>query len=452
MSEFGRMYGVGRVARRHLLVSVSMMLGIAAPAHAGAFQNSIQSAGSASVSTAGETAIAEDAATVYYNPAGMTSLSRPEIDLAGAMVQMSSHFANGGTTDALGGAALGTSGDKGQNFPVPDFFAVMPLSPRLSLGLGLFSPFGQANNYPTGWVGRYQLQKISLKTVDIDPAIAYRLTSSFSVGGGIDIQYAHFTRSNTLDFGSLCFVSLNPTACTNMGLVPQGADGRLAVAAADWNVGFNLGVLYDPSPWTHIGLTYRSAVSHDLSGMARFQVPTAATPLLAGGMFQDTDLTAKITLPEMIAFGLSQRIDDNFTLLVDIDGTRWSHLKQLTLNFANPAQPDQGLTLNWHDSARAAVGGIYRIADDIELRGGVSYDQTPVPTAFRDADIPDSNEVMISAGLSYRFDEDVSALISYSHGEFASAPVNLAMFGAGTLAGRFQRSSDAIGLQTRIRF
>ncbi|HMI95587.1 MAG TPA: outer membrane protein transport protein, partial [Micropepsaceae bacterium] len=357
------------------------------PALAAGFLNNMQSTGAASVSTAGQTAIAEDAATVYYNPAGMTLLHGPEILISSGFVFMSNDFKNGGTTAPLGDPARGSSGNNDQFFAVPSLFATTPLSDRLSVGFGIFNPFGQVNKYADNWVGRYQLQSISLKSIDIDPTIAYRISDAFSIGGGIDIQYAHFKRKSALDFGALCFATIGPANCSGLGLLPQSADGQIAVEAEDWRVGFNLSALYNFGDSTHIGLNYRSEVRHDFSGDADFILPAVAGPLTAGGQFQDTSVRSSVTFPEIIALGLSQKIDDRLTLLVDVDWTRWSRIKQITFNFGNPLQPAQSLLLNWDDSARFSIGGIYHLTDDTDLRAGFAYDQSATSDAFRSADL-----------------------------------------------------------------
>ena len=76
------------------------------------------------------------------------------------------------------------------------------------------------------------------------------------------------------------------------------------------------------------------------------------------------------------------------------------------MRFANSAQPDETLPLHWKNSIRFAIGGIYSITDNIGFRAGVSYDETPTSITFRSADLPDSNEIMGSAGVSYRFVPD----------------------------------------------
>lgn len=190
-------------------------------------------------------------------------------------------------------------------------------------------------------------------------------------------------------------------------------------------------------------------------GRRRFPIPArsgpaAATPLTGGVLFQNTGLRSAITFPQVIALGFSRRLDDRLTLLADIDWTGWSSLQQLTLDFANPLQPDQSLPLHWSDSFRVALGGIYRLDDTLDLRSGISWDQTPISTTFRNADLPDSDEIIVSAGFSWRVNAQWSVTMSYSYGSFASAPVHLAIPGAGTLAGTFQRHTNALALQARV--
>jgi len=228
-------------------------------------------------------------------------------------------------------------------------------------------------------------------------------------------------RNNALDLGALCVATIGPNPCAGLGLGAQGADGRQLVTAANWGVGVNVGLLYVLDDATHVGLNYRSAVRHDLAGTAIFQIPAIAAPLTAGGLFQNTGVRSSLTFPDVIALGISHKLNDRLTILADLDWTGWHRLSQLNVDFANPAQPDETLPLHWKNSIRFAVGGIYSITDNIGLRAGVSYDETPTSITFRSADLPDSNEIMGSAGFSYRFNEHLSTIVSYSYGHSAAA-------------------------------
>jgi long-chain fatty acid transport protein len=421
-------------------------------AHAAAFANGIQSASTGAVATAGSTAIAGDASTIYYNPAGMSLLNRPEVLANGALLDISTRFQNGGTLDPLGNPVHGSSGNKDQYIAIPALFVTLPISDRIHAGIGVFSPFGQINTFPTDWVGRYQLQRTALKTVDVDVAASFKVTDSVSVGAGIDMQRAHYFRGTALDFGSLCAISIGPVGCGQLGLSPQAADGSLNVDFVNWSAGFNLGLLYNDDDVTHLGLSYRSAIHHDFSGNASFDVPPAATPLTISGLFKNTSASSSLTMPDIVAVGIDHMISDHITLLGEIDWTHWSRLQQLTLVFANPAQPVQSQPLNWKDSWRVSFGMIYHLDDNIDLRSGIGWDQTPISSSFRTADLPDSDLILTTVGATYRLNDMFSGSIGYFHGFFTRAPVNLSVPGSGLLLGTFQNHSNAVSLDLRTQF
>jgi long-chain fatty acid transport protein len=434
-------------------IAVIMTLGCASPAVSGGFINNIQSVTAASVSTAGASATAEDASTIYYNPAGMTLLDRPELLIASGIGFPSSEFKNGDTTNAAGLPVSGSTGVTDETFLVPSIFATMPISDSLHIGVGVFSPFGESQGYDNNWVGRYQSQSTSLKTIEFEPALAYRINDTVSLGAGLDIQYARFARENAIDFGSACFGILASASCFALGLLPSAADGELVAKADDWSVGYGLGALYHAGDSTHVGISFRSPVDHDLSGKANFEVPAAARALTAGGLlFQDTSVHTRVTFPGVLALGLSQKANDRLTLLVEVDRTFWSRIKELTLNFGNPNQSAQSSPLHWEDTSRVAVGGVYRVTHDTDVRAGFSYDESPVPGAFRNSDLPDSDQITFSTGLMHRFNEQISCAFSYSFTHFMDATVNLSMPAAGTLVGSYQRNVHALGLQTRVQF
>jgi long-chain fatty acid transport protein len=421
-------------------------------AHAAAFENGIQSASTGAVAAAGSTANAGDASTIYYNPAGMSLLDRPEVLSNGAVLDGSTRFQNGGTLDTLGNPVRGSSGNKDQYIVVPALFATLPISDQLHAGIGVFSPYGQINTLPNDWVGRYQLQRTALKTIDIDMAASYKVTDTISVGAGIDAQRAHYFRGNALDFGSLCAVSIGPVSCNQLSLSPQAADGSLNVDFVNWNAGFNLGLLYNDDDVTHFGLSYRSAIQHNFSGSANFSVPPAALPLTLSGLFKNTSASSSLTTPDTAAVGIDHIISERITLLGDIDWTHWSKLQQLSLMFSNPVQPTQDQQLNWKDAWRVSLGMIYRFDDSIDLRTGIGLDQTPIPSSFRTADLPDSDLILTSVGATYRLNDMMSGTVGYFHGFYSRAPVNVLMPEAGLLQGTFQNHTNAVSLDLRTQF
>src|SRR4029077_9799487 len=134
----------------HLLTKVAYLFALAfaimAPDRAlsSGISNPIQSAGADSVATAGQTAIAEDASTIIYNAAGITLLNQREVVNAVGIIFPSTSFRKGGTTDAVGNPIAGSSATNPQSFVLPSLFATSPVSDVVHIGLGIFSPDGQA--------------------------------------------------------------------------------------------------------------------------------------------------------------------------------------------------------------------------------------------------------------------------------------------------------------------
>lgn len=80
-------------------------------AFAAAFQLTGQSASGVGIANAGAAAAAEDASTLYYNPAGMTYLSEGHnISLAGTVLDRSTRFTNEGSSQLGGVYPLGGDG------------------------------------------------------------------------------------------------------------------------------------------------------------------------------------------------------------------------------------------------------------------------------------------------------------------------------------------------------
>src|SRR5262249_18998270 len=145
-----------------------------------------------------------------------------------------------------------------------------------------------------------------LKTININPSVAYRLLDQLSVGAGMSVQYAHVKITNFLDIGSLCTVAqgLPPNVCASLGLRPQANDGFVKITGSDCSLGWNLGAMYHPTPYTHVGVAYRSRITHEFEGAADFSVPKSAQALVKPtGQLRDTDANANVSFPDSATLG-----------------------------------------------------------------------------------------------------------------------------------------------------
>ncbi|MFW2373875.1 MAG: OmpP1/FadL family transporter [Gammaproteobacteria bacterium] len=418
---------------------------------------------------AGGSAIADDASTVYFNPAGMTRLSGSQIIVAGHFISTAADYTDtGSTTNPLlpggGGSLPGSNDDGGTSSLVPNFYYVTELGNDSFFGIGITVPFGLATEYDDGWVGRYTAVDSEVQTININPSFAARATDKLSVGFGLSIQYIEATLSNQLDSAAICLkatASVDLTTCnTLMGttatLASEPLDSSQSLSGDDWSIGWNIGVLYDLDEKSRLGVAYRSSVKQDLEGEVDFTQSAALTNFLTAvvsPLFVDTGITASIELPETLSASYYRDVNDKLALMADITWTRWSNFDELVINFDN-SQPTATIPENWDDSYRFALGINYRQDSSMIYRAGIAYDQTPIPSAEdRTPRIPGDNRTWLSFGLGYNFSADMSMDIGYSHLFVSDTDINNtdASF-EHTVTGTYEADVNILSAQLNFNF
>src|SRR5688572_21412923 len=170
--------------RRILTLSIGLALGgISASASAAFFQLAENNASGIGNAFAGGAAIAEDASTVWHNPAGLVRLEGSQFVAAGHVIMPSTKFdkTTATVTPAAGGGNIsgGNGGNAGETAFVPNFYSSLQLNNKLWLGLGVNVPFGLATDYEDDWVGRYHADRSEIQTININPSIAYKINDQF---------------------------------------------------------------------------------------------------------------------------------------------------------------------------------------------------------------------------------------------------------------------------------
>lgn len=162
-----------------------------------------------------------------------------------------------GTAGAAVGLGTDGGGNAGRPTPLPALFASTPIVPaQLWFGLALTTPFGQSLEYEDEFFGRYDSLRSQLRTFDLAPSVAWRVSDRPSLGGGIDVQAADAELTNAL-----------PDPLAPGGPSPS-TDGRALLDGSGFGFGLNLGALIKPWQGGRIGLHYRSAIEHERDGTA----------------------------------------------------------------------------------------------------------------------------------------------------------------------------------------
>jgi long-chain fatty acid transport protein len=395
-------------------------------AHAAGFALQEQADGLAGAAYVGMGAAAQDASTAYYNPAGMTALSRAELELGARYVGISASFHNDGPLPQSGG----TSGDAGMKVGAGSIYYVRPLSEALWAGIAFNSPFGVGISYQPDWAGRYFNTKDHLTTYNVNPSLAYKL-GILSLGAGVDFQYA------TLGYN---------TALNNV--LDGMADGTSRLDLNDFAIGYNLGAMLEPRPGTRIGLTYRSRIQYDFTGSASL---SNVGPTLQSLGFAGDQAALKQTLPDSASLSLYQQMTDKAALLADIGWEHWSLLKTSTVYFSGGGV--DAINRDWHDTFRVGLGFQYSLADNLRMRVGASYDSSPTSSNTRQPDLPIDRQIRAGIGGEYDVTPDVTAGFSYEYVDLGPNSVDIEQTPlTGTIVGHYDEYAHVVGVNARIKF
>lgn len=382
-------------------------------AHAAGFALIEQNASGLGNAYAGAAAVAGDASTIFFNPAGMTLLPDRQAVVAGNLIKLKTRF-SGTVSPPIGG---GQGGDAGGVSFVPNAYVAYRVSPDIHLGLGVNVPFGLKTEYGADWIGRTQAIKSDLKTVNVNPSIAFRVSDGVSLGAGVNLQYLE-------------------TELTNFA----GPAGLAAMKGDDYGWGFNLGVLWQVTPSTRLGVSYRSEVDFDLEGSASF----SALPVLDGS------ITAKATMPDSASLSLFHKLSPTWDLLADVSWTGWSDFKELAVYRTSGAllsyTPE-----HWEDAFRYALGATWHMSEKLSLRGGLAYDEAPVRDAYRTPRIPDGHRTWIAIGGQYRVGKSSAIDFGYAH-LFVTDPSLQITANGTTLTGAYDNAVDLLSAQYTLSF
>lgn len=390
------------IKRLALLLSLTASLSVHSTANASGFALIEQSVSGMGNAYAGGAALAEDASTVFFNPAGMTRLCGLQTVSGNHIVIPIADYDDKGSLAAPLPSTLngGDGRDAGEAALVGHWYAAKKLNDCWSVGMGINSPFGLATDYQDSWKGRYHAVRSYLLTINLNPSIAYRINRCWSIGAGLNVQYLHAKLTNKVDFGLI--------ALSN-GIIqgdPQNQDGRVKLKGNSWGYGGNIGVLWEPNSCTRFGAHFRSEIKHEVSGKERFKEKPAVITGVSGldAIFQDTRAHSDVTLPSTLSLSGYHELNDCWAIMGDVSWTKWSTIKRLRFRFNNPSQPDGITTLKWKDSMRYSLGASYRPNCRWVFRSGIAYDETPVPNKeLRSPRIPDADRFWTAIGVGYEW-------------------------------------------------
>lgn len=341
-----------------------------APALAGGIMAYEVGTADVGLASAGYGARAEDASTVFTNPAGMTRLSGTQVVGAAQLLWSNAKFSiGGGTSPELGGVDGGYLAGSGGWFPGGGGFLSYSVSPQLKLGLALAGNFGSVEKYDDDWVGRYYVQQATVLGMSILPSIAYKVNDKLSLGASVNAMYGMYKQQVAINI---------PDALRPGVVIPvqrASGDAQLKLKDETWGWGANLGLLYEADKNTRFGLVWTSQVKLDFSDKAEFtDVGNLGASLQARGLLNPT-VSVGIKVPQTLMGSFFTQLDDRWALLGSVGWQEWSKFGQVHLGL-DSALTSTSLTTDipFKDTWHVALGARYKLSQPWTLNFGVAYD------------------------------------------------------------------------------
>ncbi len=324
---------------------------------------------------AGLTASADDPSAVFYNPAGITQLKGTQAMFGATFIYPK--------TDVLTTPPSVETASKENWWIPPHAYLTHQINDKWWAGFGMFSRFGLGTEFPQDWPGRYNSYYARIRTVELNPNIAYKVNEKFSIAAGLNAMWFD--------------LKLQQKILTGAGDVDSTLKGD------SWGWGFNLAMHYKPTEDWMLGISYRSRVSQNISGgEANFIKP----PGLPSFVFNNTKASGGLHLPDEVFAGVAWKVVPAVTLGGGVYWTRWSSYDKFELTYEVAPVPGSATIVKqkqWEDVYRFMVGAEWKFMPGWRASVSYAYDQEPINDQYVDYQIPANDRNMFSAGLGFDY-------------------------------------------------
>ncbi|CAH1673508.1 OmpP1/FadL family transporter [Chelatococcus asaccharovorans] len=410
--------------------AVALALGLfggSGSAAAGAIGVREQNARSQGAAFAGVAAGSGGLGSIVWNPASIALFpglqSESDISLARTRARLSPDWHTLMAADLAGGSPW-SSGEMGQGRYVAATYGSYQINEALWIGAALNTPYGFSSKPRQDWAGQSYARSSRLTSAAFTPTVGYRVNDWLTLGAGVTAQYLDLTFKQAVN----------------------GAPGAPSaiLQGDDLGVGFSLGATVQPRPGTMVGIGFRSAVHHEISGQ------WAGTPGIP------VPITAGITLPETLSLGISQMLNPRWTILATGEWTNWSRMERSAVISRATGLPVSSLAFGYRDGTFLSLGAEYLWHEGVTMRAGVGFETSPVTNEARSPRLIDSDKLWASIGASYQATDKLGLDIGYSRQFMRQAPVRITGayedFNGSTFIADGKSSVDVISFAWRYRW
>jgi long-chain fatty acid transport protein len=363
----------------------------------------------------------------------------------------------------------GDGGQGGFEAWVPTGFMVIPINDRFSFGLSQVVPMGARTTWDPDWKGRDFAVDTRIETVGLTASLSFKVNDQFSVGGGTILQHTKGFVSQNVD--------LYAAAAQSPGLggipFPAGMGHALMRVKVDNNsLGWFAGVVWKPTEFDTLGLNYHAKIKNKLEGKYNIYADPGSealmtTPVVDGKTLVElaypglhlypggANATTQLDIPANTSIDWVHQFSDRLSLGASVTWTEWSSFKDLTLK--SNGSTIVSIPYNYKNTWMYSLGGDYKLTDDLTVRAGVAFDQTPTRNSTRDPRIPDGDRTFASLGFGYKIRAIPGLSIDGAYSRQFVETVNLKTknvdrLGGGSLDGKSEAKGEVVSMSATYEF
>lgn len=354
-----------------------------------------------------------DGSAIWFNPAGLASLTGTHLMVSGTLIRPS-----GGFTEDISATKTDMPG---QSYLVPSAYLTRQLGHGLTAGIGVFAPYGLGTKWPTTFIGRFDGYHTMVKSIYVQPTVAYQVTPRLSFGLGVAYIHSSLELHQRVDL-SQQQVPAQPFTFASLGIPTYTDFADAALTATGTGVAFNGGVTFKVNDQLTVGGHFITRKTIKYSGTATFnQILTGlilppgnpvnpATPVpidavvapefVPGGPLSSQSASTSLTLPDQGTIGFAYKVRPQWTFMAEYQQIVWGWFQQLVIDFSNPATPDRTQYEGYKDSHAIRTGLEYARSAKSTFRLGYLYHTAAAPVQTVTPLLPEGsrNEFTIGYG------------------------------------------------------
>lgn len=324
------------------------------------------------------TAVADDALSVWHNPAGLARINTVDLvlDLETVFILRSYR-------------PTGRAKETASPTPVPAPLVaggtriLVGKNAFISLGAGFYNSYGGSVAFDKSKVSEGVIRS-QVALLELAPVIAYEVSKKVFIGAALRLGIGYLNALKSCSSLITC------------SAVPRGDpefDTEISTLTGA-GFGFSVGIQILPVDWLGLGLTYRSNL--DVTGKR-------SNAVKSGGIELDASVT--LPFPQSVSLGVFVKPTRRVILAAQIDWTDNSRWRNLFIDVKGwNAGPELINTpLHMKDSWTAHLGVEVDVSKRLVLRGGLAYDTQSIPDRYRVRELEDGQKLVGDLGATLRF-------------------------------------------------